>query len=116
CFSFYPGKNLGAFGEGGAAVTNDGQIAERMRLLRDWGQETKYNHVLAGYNYRMDGIQAAVLNVKLGYIEAWTEARRSIAGHYGRCQSMQKCDRSRSRKSWTRWRMPRCERQRNQRG
>jgi dTDP-4-amino-4,6-dideoxygalactose transaminase len=84
CFSFYPGKNLGAFGEGGAAVTNDREIAGQMRLLRDWGQETKYNHVLPGYNYRMDGIQGAILNVKLGYIEAWTEARRSIAGQYGR--------------------------------
>jgi dTDP-4-amino-4,6-dideoxygalactose transaminase len=84
CFSFYPSKNLGAFGEGGAAVTNDAEVAGQMRLLRDWGQELKYNHVLAGYNYRMDGIQGAVLNVKLNHIDVWTEARRSIAAHYDR--------------------------------
>jgi dTDP-4-amino-4,6-dideoxygalactose transaminase len=82
CFSFYPGKNLGAFGEGGAVVTNNPELARKISLLRDWGQETKYNHVIAGYNYRMDGIQGAVLNVKLNYIESWTEARRSIAAQY----------------------------------
>jgi dTDP-4-amino-4,6-dideoxygalactose transaminase len=84
CFSFYPGKNLGAFGEGGASVTNDPDLARRMRLLRDWGQESKYNHVVHGYNYRMDGIQGAVLKVKMNYIEAWTEARRAAASHYDR--------------------------------
>jgi dTDP-4-amino-4,6-dideoxygalactose transaminase len=84
CFSFYPGKNLGAFGEGGAAVTNNPDLARRMILLRDWGQESKYNHVLPGYNYRMDGIQGAILNVKMNYIEAWTEARRAVASHYDR--------------------------------
>ena len=84
CFSFYPGKNLGAYGEGGAAVTNNPELARQMALLRDWGQETKYNHVVAGYNYRMDGIQGAVLNVKMDYIEAWTEARRAVASHYDR--------------------------------
>ena len=72
CFSFYPGKNLGAYGEGGAVVTN-ARVRPTIALLRDWGQETKYNHVVAGYNYRMDGIQGAVLNVKMNYIEAWTE-------------------------------------------
>ena len=82
CFSFYPGKNLGAYGEGGAAVCNDPTLARRMMLLRDWGQESKYNHVVAGYNYRMDGIQGAVLNVKMNYIEKWTEARRAVAIHY----------------------------------
>ena len=82
CFSFYPGKNLGAYGEGGAVVCNDPTFARRISLLRDWGQETKYNHVLPGYNYRMDGIQGAILNVKLDYIESWTEARRSIASTY----------------------------------
>ena len=66
CFSFYPGKNLGAYGEGGAVVTNNPELARRVALLRDWGQESKYNHVLPGYNYRMDGIQGAVLNVKIG--------------------------------------------------
>jgi dTDP-4-amino-4,6-dideoxygalactose transaminase len=84
CFSFYPGKNLGAYGEGGAVVTNNPELARRVTLLRDWGQESKYNHVLPGYNYRMDGIQGAVLNVKIDYIEAWTEARRAVASHYDR--------------------------------
>jgi dTDP-4-amino-4,6-dideoxygalactose transaminase len=84
CFSFYPGKNLGAFGEGGAVVTSDSDLAAKMRLLRDWGQESKYRHVLPGYNYRMDAIQAAVLNVKMGHIESWTQGRRSVAGQYAR--------------------------------
>jgi dTDP-4-amino-4,6-dideoxygalactose transaminase len=82
CFSFYPGKNLGAYGEGGAVVCSDPQLARRVRLLRDWGQESKYNHVLPGYNYRMDTIQAAILNVKMKYLEAWTEARRAVARIY----------------------------------
>lgn len=82
CFSFYPGKNLGAFGEGGAVVTDRPDLARRVSLLRDWGQETKYKHVVAGYNYRMDGIQGAVLNVKMDHIETWTEVRRSIAERY----------------------------------
>lgn len=84
CFSFYPGKNLGAYGEGGAIVTNQPDLARRISLLRDWGQESKYNHVVAGFNYRMDGIQGAVLNVKMDYIESWTQARRSVAAHYDR--------------------------------
>ena len=84
CFSFYPGKNLGAYGEGGAAVSNNPELVRQMVLLRDWGQESKYNHVVPGYNYRMDGIQGAVLNVKMEYIEAWTEARRAVASHYDR--------------------------------
>ncbi len=93
CFSFYPGKNLGAYGEGGAAVTDDPELARRMTLLRDWGQEAKYQHVVAGYNYRMDAIQAAVLKVKLDHLEDWTERRRGVARHYDRllaggdCQS-----------------------------
>ena len=84
CFSFYPGKNLGAYGEGGAVVTNDPELARRMTLLRDWGQEAKYRHVVAGYNYRMDAIQGAVLKVKLDHIENWTEGRRSVARRYDR--------------------------------
>ncbi len=84
CFSFYPGKNLGAYGEGGAVVCNDPVLAHRVSLFRDWGQETKYNHVLPGYNYRMDGIQGAVLNVKMNYIEAWTDGRSAIAAMYDR--------------------------------
>lgn len=84
CFSFYPGKNLGAYGEGGAVVTNRPDLARKVALLRDWGQEAKYNHVIAGYNFRMDGIQGAVLNVKMDYIEFWTEGRRSVAAQYER--------------------------------
>ncbi|MFN6519086.1 MAG: DegT/DnrJ/EryC1/StrS family aminotransferase [Nostoc sp. CreGUA01] len=82
CFSFYPGKNLGAYGEGGMVVTNNPEYARTMGMLRDWGQESRYHHVLKGYNYRMDGIQGAILRVKLRYIEAWTEARRSHAAYY----------------------------------
>lgn len=82
CFSFYPGKNLGAYGEGGLIVTSDDAQAKKMRMLRDWGQEKRYHHVLKGFNYRMEGIQGAVLGVKLRYLEAWTEARRSRAGEY----------------------------------
>jgi dTDP-4-amino-4,6-dideoxygalactose transaminase len=81
-FSFYPGKNLGAYGEGGIAVTNDAAAAKAMRMLRDWGQEEKYNHTLKGYNYRMDGIQGAILRVKLRYLPAWTEARRLRGSAY----------------------------------
>ncbi|UPJ60699.1 DegT/DnrJ/EryC1/StrS family aminotransferase [Bradyrhizobium sp. 192] len=87
CFSFYPGKNLGAFGEGGAVVTDQPDLARRVSLLRDWGQEAKYKHVVAGYNYRMDGIQGAVLNVKMIHIESWTDARRSLAERYDRLLS-----------------------------
>ena len=82
CFSFYPGKNLGAYGEGGMVVTNDEEYAHTIQMLRDWGQEKKYHHVLKGYNYRMDGIQGAILRVKLRYLEDWTEARRSHAAVY----------------------------------
>jgi dTDP-4-amino-4,6-dideoxygalactose transaminase len=82
CFSFYPGKNLGACGEAGAIVTNDSRLAEAIRKLRDWGQASKYNHIVKGYNYRMEGIQGAVLRVKLRHIEEWTEARRRHAERY----------------------------------
>ena len=82
CFSFYPGKNLGAYGEGGAVVTSDAAMAEKIRLLRAWGEETRYEHKYKGFNYRMDGVQGAVLGVKLKYLEAWTEARRSRAALY----------------------------------
>jgi dTDP-4-amino-4,6-dideoxygalactose transaminase len=82
CFSFYPGKNLGAYGEGGAIVTNNDQYAKTMRMMRDWGQETKYHHVVKGFNYRMEGFQGAILGVKLKYLEQWTEARRAHARRY----------------------------------
>jgi dTDP-4-amino-4,6-dideoxygalactose transaminase len=84
CFSFYPGKNLGAYGEGGRVVTNNAEYARKLRMLRDWGAEKKYHHALKGYNYRLEGIQGAVLRVKLKYLEKWTEARRAAAGRYDR--------------------------------
>ena len=82
CFSFYPGKNLGAYGEGGLVSTTDDVLATKLRMLRDWGQDRKYNHVIKGLNYRMDGIQGAVLDVKMRHIEAWTESRRQVAKWY----------------------------------
>lgn len=82
CFSFYPGKNLGAYGEGGAVTTNNPELARTVRMLRDWGAERKYYHDLKGFNYRLEGIQGAVLKVKMKYIEAWTEARRAVAARY----------------------------------
>jgi dTDP-4-amino-4,6-dideoxygalactose transaminase len=84
CFSFYPGKNLGAYGEGGAVTTSDVEYARTVRMLRDWGQDRKYHHVLRGFNYRMDAFQGAILRVKLRHLERWTEARREIAGKYNR--------------------------------
>jgi len=83
-FSFYPGKNLGAYGEGGMAVTNDDAAAKTIRMLRDWGAEKKYYHSLKGFNYRMDGVQGAILRVKLRYLQQWTDARRAHAESYGR--------------------------------
>ncbi|WML58023.1 DegT/DnrJ/EryC1/StrS family aminotransferase [Neobacillus sp. PS2-9] len=82
CFSFYPGKNLGAYGDGGAVVTNDQNLAEKVRFLSQHGSKVKYIHEIAGYNSRLDGVQAAILNIKLKYIEQWTEARRKNAELY----------------------------------
>lgn len=82
CFSFYPGKNLGACGEGGAVVTSDPDIAARIRRLRDWGQDGKYNHVDDGFNFRLDTVQAAVLGVKLPHLDDWTRGRRRAAAAY----------------------------------
>lgn len=82
CFSFYPGKNLGACGEGGALVTNDAKFNARARALREHGSTQRYYHDEVGYNYRMEGIQGAVLDVKLKYLPQWTEARRAIAHKY----------------------------------
>ena len=82
CFSFYPAKNLGAYGEGGMVVTNNPEYDRTIRILRDWGQDSKYHHVLQGYNYRMDALQGAVLRVKLHYLDSWTHARRSHANRY----------------------------------
>ena len=83
-FSFYPGKNLGAYGEGGMVTTNNPEYNRTVRMLRDWGAERKYRHVLKGFNYRMEGIQGAVLRVKLRHLEQWTEARRARAADYTR--------------------------------
>jgi dTDP-4-amino-4,6-dideoxygalactose transaminase len=81
-FSFYPGKNLGAYGEAGIATTNDPKAAHTMRLLRDWGQEKKYYHDVHAFNYRMDAVQGGVLRVKLRHLEKWTQARRAHAAAY----------------------------------
>src|SRR5215475_2726467 len=82
CFSFYPGKNLCAFGESGAVVTNNAELAEKIRVLRDHGQSRKYHHTLMGWNCRMDGIQAAVLSVKLRHLEQANLRRRQRASLY----------------------------------
>ncbi len=82
CFSFYPGKNLGAYGEAGAVTTNDPEVAERIRVFRDHGQPKRYYHDLVGWNGRMDGFQGAVLHAKLPYLEDWNEARRQKAELY----------------------------------
>lgn len=82
CFSFYPGKNLGAFGEGGAVVTNDPDLCKKLELLRNHGSDIRYHHDIVGYNLRMDGIQGAILSVKLRYLDEWNAARRKIAGRY----------------------------------
>ena len=82
CFSFYPGKNLGAYGEAGAVVTNNEELDKKIRMLRDHGQDKKYYHGRIGWNARMDGIQGAVLSVKLKRLPAWNEARRKNAALY----------------------------------
>jgi dTDP-4-amino-4,6-dideoxygalactose transaminase len=82
CFSFYPGKNLGACGEGGAVTTNDDGVADAVRRLRDWGQDGRYNHVRQGFNHRMDAVQGAALRVKLQRLPAWTDGRRRVAERY----------------------------------
>ena len=82
CFSFYPGKNLGGYGDGGAITTDDEKLADRVRLLRDHGRTTKYEHEVEAFNARLDALQAAVLGVKLRHLEDWTEARRRFAARY----------------------------------
>lgn len=81
-FSFYPGKNLGAYGEGGAVVTDNEEFAAKIKLIREHGQSKKYYHETYGHNYRMEGIQGAVLGVKLKYLDKWTEQRRRAAAKY----------------------------------
>lgn len=84
CFSFYPGKNLGAYGDAGAVVTNDDGIAAQVRLLRDHGRRDKYEHLIVGYGNRLDALQAAILGAKLPHLEEWNRKRGFIAEQYGR--------------------------------
>ena len=82
CFSFYPSKNLGAAGDGGMVVTNDEQLAERLRLMRNHGDESTYVHRLVGGNFRLDALQAAVLLAKLEHLDKWNSQRQEIAAYY----------------------------------
>jgi dTDP-4-amino-4,6-dideoxygalactose transaminase len=82
CFSFFPGKNLGAYGDGGAIVTNDDDLAQKARMFANHGRLEKYNHEFEGVNSRLDSLQAAILDVKLKYLESWNQRRREIAGMY----------------------------------
>lgn len=84
CFSFYPGKNLGAYGDGGAVITDDDQIAESIEMLRNYGQKKKYYHSLKGHNHRLDSIQAAVLRVKLKHLDSWNRSRNKNAQVYNK--------------------------------
>ena len=82
-FSFYPSKNLGAYGDAGALTTNDGDLADKVRMMRNYGQRAKYDHVYLAWNRRLDTLQAAVLRVKLRHLDQWNEARKRVASLYG---------------------------------
>ena len=82
CFSFYPTKNLGCWGNGGIVITDDKELAEKLHLLRNLGQEKKYYHVIEGFNSQLDEIQAAILRIKLPYLNEWNDMRRQLAAHY----------------------------------
>lgn len=82
CFSFFPGKNLGAYGDAGAMMTDDDELARKARMFANHGRTEKYNHEFEGFNSRLDGLQAAILDVKLKHLEKWTERRREVAGMY----------------------------------
>jgi dTDP-4-amino-4,6-dideoxygalactose transaminase len=82
CFSFFPSKNLGAFGDGGAVVTNNDALAEKLHMIRNHGSKTKYYHETVGANFRLDAIQAAVLQVKLRYLDGWSAKRQQHAAYY----------------------------------
>ena len=101
-FSFYPGKNLGACGEAGAAVTNDSEIADAIRMIRDHGQSAKYYHDVEGYNGRLDAIQAQFLHAKLPYLDKWNSQRRHIATEYNRLLSQHEAVILPSEPAWSR--------------
>jgi dTDP-4-amino-4,6-dideoxygalactose transaminase len=84
CFSFYPGKNLGAYGDAGAIVTNDHDLADRCRMLANHGRLEKYSHVIEGQNSRLDGMQAAILSVKLKHLDSWSMERNRVADYYSK--------------------------------
>jgi len=92
CFSFYPTKNLGAFGDGGMVITDSEEIRDRMLLLRDYGRKGRYENIIKGYNSRLDTLQAAILRIKFKYLDKWNEKRRDIAGLYAKLFKESKAD------------------------